>query len=348
MIGIITVFYSENFGSVLQAYALRRVLQAEGYESQFLSTRNRLSSHSLKKLLFSTGNQLLHGSFRNLRFAIKRYQNIDRVVKTFPYVRMTTQSIRKYSTIIVGSDTVWDVDSPYFMASKDVFWATIVPGSQLVAYAPSVANSTAEKMKRLQYPIETICKIRSLSARDQYSFQVLRSITDKHIEMVCDPTILLGAEGYTEFSKEVGHQNYIAVYVFEQPSIEEIEVLRRYARQTKKKLISIGKVIKWCDISVEPSIENFISYYKSADFVITNTFHGTVFSLIFEKNFVCLGYKKKKITELLDALNLSKQVVRNTNEIESVCNTIINYTEVNANISDLREKSLEYIRKNVQ
>ena len=348
MVGIITVFYSENFGSVLQAYALRRFLEEQGVESIFISTRNRLSSHSLKKMALSFCNQLVHGNIKNAVFAIQRYYNFQRIIKQFPYIELNDDSIRKIDTFIIGSDTVWDIDSPYFLQSKEVFWAEKIPGEKIIAYAPSVANSTPDRMRKLKYPVTTINKVMALSARDQYSYSVIRELTNNPIDVVCDPTILLGAEGYRVFEIEPILDNYIAVYLFEKINEEEVKRIMEIARRDKKKLVSIGKKLSWCDISVEPSIENFISYIYRASYVITNTFHGTIFSIIYNKDFLCLGYNKKKITELLGYLGLSDRVVYNAMDIWDIISSHIDYEKVNLKLTEMRDHSKEFLINNLQ
>ncbi|SET02281.1 Polysaccharide pyruvyl transferase [[Clostridium] aminophilum] len=347
MIGIITVFYSENFGSVLQAYALHHFLNENGYDNVFISTRNKYSSHSFKKMIFSFGNQILHGQCKNALYAIQRYRYFDKVLKCFPHVQLNPEVLNNIDLFIVGSDTVWDVDSKYFRKSSNIFWATDLPGDKIIAYAPSVANSTVQKMNSLSFPRQTLDKIFALSARDSYTFSVMRHMTNKPIEFVCDPTILLGSNGFQCFMKSIDYEKYVAVYLFEKIGEEEKLKIQDFAKRNDLILISIGKVLPWCDISVDPSIENFISYIANSKYVITNTFHGIIFSILYEKSFLFLGYNKKKVTELLGELDLDHRVPTKAEDITSIMNDRIDYTNVNRKISEIRQRSKKYLLLNI-
>ena len=344
MIGIITVFYSENYGSVLQAYALKKYLDIQGKDVAFINTKNKYSSHSLKRTIMSMGYKMLHLDFKNAWIIFEKYCNFNKTLVKYPYVQFGDNRI---DTIVVGSDTVWDVDSKYFLQSQELFWPITSDKVKIISYAASVANSTAEKLKSLQYPIECLRKMEAISVRDSYSYDVITSSVDKKIEVVCDPTLLLHMNDFSDLFVPVTESKYVAVYLFEELEPQCIKVLKKWARERGLKLVSICKQLKWCDCVVSPSVENFVSYIKNANYVITNTFHGTIFSIIFHKQFVCLGFNKKKISEFLRIVGLDNRMFEDKKLVESNMAIDIDYIMVEEKLDKIRKKSYQYLERYV-
>ena len=208
MIGIITVFYSENYGSVLQSFALRKYISNQGLEAVYVNTRNKYSSHSIKRTLMSSGFKVMHGDIKNSILMLKKYKNFHQTLTLLPSVEINDDHL---NLLIVGSDTVWDVDSKYFLESQDVFWPIVNPTKlKVISYAASVANSKPERLKKLSYPIKCLNQLDAISVRDQYSYDVVTSVTDKFVSIVCDPTLLLKMEDYQDLlSSHLYHKYHL-------------------------------------------------------------------------------------------------------------------------------------------
>lgn len=340
-VGIITVFYTENYGSVLQAYALSEVIKDMGHEVVFISTKNKYSKHSIKNTVLSAGKQFLQCNIEATIMCIKKYFAFSKTLKNFKYIDYDDCIKEGIDIIVEGSDTVWDLNSKYFLESKAIFWPQDLYGIPMISYAASVANTTKEQFCKEKFPFVTWNKMKRISVRDDYSKDVIVELTNKDVEKTCDPTFLCERQKYDKFKQEIKHKNYILVYIFEDLEEKQISQIKMYAKENKKKLICVSQKIKWCDECVLPSLENFISYFSQADFVITNTFHGTVFSIIFERNFLCFGYYKKKIVSLLKQLNLENRMINLNSTIEF--DKRINYQEVYIKIENMRKKSKEFL-----
>ena len=114
---------------------------------------------------------------------------------------------------------------------------------------------------------------------------------------------------------------------FEKNIVEEI---KKFAKEKQLKIISIGKKYDWTDKNIVSSLNSFITYYNSADYVITNTFHGNVFSILFNRQFVNIDFKKKKVDKLLEHYELSNRTYKkDESNIADIFNKNINYLEVN-------------------
>ena len=347
MIGIVTVFYSENYGSVLQAFALRKYITKLGHEAVYLNTRNNHSSHSLKNTIMSVGFKLLHLDIGNALLKIKKYKNFERTLKNFSYIDYSKEN-DNFELIIIGSDTVWDVDAKYFLASQPLFWLRSMSDTPVISYAASVANSSKERLVRLKYPKECLNNLSGISVRDKYSFDVISSIASKKVHLVCDPTLLLKMSDYDDLVVNVSENKYAAVYLFEDINDDLIRQIKEWSYNTGIKLISICKKLKWCDTVIEPSVENFISYIKNAEYVITNTFHGTIFSIIFEKQFISLGKKKKKISEFLSMLKLTNRIYDGSKAQVIQIEDKIDYNVIGKRLEDIRKQSYEYLNQYLQ
>jgi hypothetical protein len=343
MVGIITVFYSENCGSVLQAYTLSKAVEELGYKVTFISTRNKYSSHSFKKMLLSVGNKLLRLDFLNAKSAIIRYKNFQKTMKLFNYIKPDGVKTDAIETLILGSDTVWDIDSQYFNESPELFWPRQFKGISTIAYAPSVANSTAENMIKNQYPLECLDFLNRISVRDAYSMQVISQLTSKKVELVCDPTLLVTKKYFECFKRNINIGEYVLLYLFEELDIESIQQIKTFAKSKGMQIISLSKCLNWSERNIDSSIENFITYFANASYIITNTFHGTLFSIIYNKEFVCIGNQKNKIVELLDALKLPERIVASKANLPGLLDGKIDYDSVNREIVKIREHSYEFL-----
>ena len=165
-------------------------------------------------------------------------------------------------------------------------------------------------------------------------------ITKKDCEITCDPTFLFPKEHYIKMCSKVD-ENYILVYMFDDLPGKWLSEIKNIADNESLKIVCIDKYITGSNIWLDSTMDNFFSFFNDARYIVTNTFHGTVFSIIFEKQFVCLDYNKSKVKELLSQFNLDGRLC--SGEISDVLHRTIDYTEVRPIIMDLKEKSEKYL-----
>ena len=337
-IGIITVYYTENTGSVLQATALKEYLESVHCNVYFINTKNRYSGHSITYLLKNIVKVLRVNA--GCKQCISRFMYFEKYIKdTFNVINDSDVKTMKIDSIVIGSDTVWDVTSKYFIESKDAFWGIKYNDIPIISYAASIANSNYKELCELEYPKKTIKRIKCIGVRDEYTRNFVKSICDKNVELNCDPTMLFGLEYYKKKCRVIDDK-YILLYLFEEIEQSIKNDLLTFARIRGLKIICLGKFITGCDIWISSNIENFLSYFNSAEFVLTNTFHGTVFSIIFNKKFVVLDFKKVKVHELLMKFGLTSRLTDNNLEIFE---EEINYRVVNNLLDSYRESSKKYL-----
>ena len=128
--------------------------------------------------------------------------------------------------------------------------------------------------------------------------------------------------------------------------LEETKKIIAFARKNDLKIISVGFYHKWCDKCVDGDPIDILGYFKYAKYVVTDTFHGSVMSLITNADFVAkIRGNKNKLYDLLTRFNLTERIIENFDNLENILNTEIDYKEVNDSIFSFREKSIAYIRE---
>lgn len=161
-----------------------------------------------------------------------------------------------------------------------------------------------------------------------------------------DPTLLLKKDDYEEILESIQETDYIFVYMLENND-ELLAYVKKMSIHTGLKVIYISKK-QYKNISNAKNVygaspKSFLTYIKNADFIITNSFHATVFSIIFEKKFVTFKTKKSfaRMVDLLEKLELTDRLYNDEFEI----NNHINYSIVEKNLNELRSESIKYLEK---
>ena len=337
-IGIITVYHTENTGSVLQATALKDFLTLSGYDVYKINTRNKYSAHSKFALLKNILKSIKTKS--DFRQCISRYNYFERYIRnTFLVVNADQVESCGFEKLVIGSDTVWNIDSRYFKASEDLFWGMRWKKIPIISYAVSIANSSIEKLSQLTYPEKAVKSLEAIGVRDTYTQAFVETVLKKQVALNCDPTMLFGVDYYREKCFPI-KERFILLYLFEEIRPELMEELKEFAFKRNLKIVCLGKFIKGCDIWKISTLDNFLSYFDSADYVITNTFHGTAFSIIFNKNFIVLDYNKIKVNEILGKVELNCRLTKNN---LGLFECEIDYKKVNSILDQFRESSKRYL-----
>ena len=300
-VGIITFLHNENYGSTLQAYALQTLLRQEGYEACHIDYRP--SSRQKLRNLLRSGNSpslLLDGVRKRL---VKRgeqgarakaasfgafYREHMALTPPCPDPDALRKEADRFDLLLCGSDQIWSpvwLDPAYFFD-----WAR--PGQPRVAYAPSLGVSRmpsarkAEKLRRLIAPFS------SLSVREEEGAALLRPLTDRPVAVLPDPVCLLTREDWRRLARPYAHQGpYIAVYLIgdRESYRERVEAV---SRETGLPVVIIpvtAAAYAWpYEKASGLSPEGWLGVLDGAARVITDSFHGALFSLILGKELTLL------------------------------------------------------------
>ena len=168
---------------------------------------------------------------------------------------------------------------------------------------------------------------------------------DRIIKTV-DPTMLLDKQVYLQkiMNGKCSLPRCLFVYYFGSISDEIWKALKEFSKKRNLKIVNVGFYEEKYDISVSFSPSNFISAFANAEYVFTNTFHGCVFSTIFNKQFSTDGIQKKKIEGFLEEFSLLDRVVKDASELEKIFTTPVDYDNVNKLMSEARKHSVDYLQ----
>ncbi len=343
---IVTVYTTENCGSFWQARSLATVLEKMGHSVSFLFRSKKDTSRAFKVHLHEALAKAIKLDFTASLFIWKRNSNFNKAQKYFRVIKEESNEFQNIDLFVIGSDTVWNFSSAYFMKHSDKYTGAALGTEKSITYAVSAANTPYEKfdIAKISNPISNL---KAISVRDEETYQIVKKLTGREAKIVCDPTMLVDRELFDKNAKEISEENYILLYHF--ATIDE-KVKKEILDLKKKhslKVISFGEHRSWCDKTICYDPYSFVSYFKNASFVVTDTFHGTIFSIINEKKFAELGNKKKKISDLLESLHLTETVRENRKSVMEIYENELDYTYANEKIKQLRADSMLYLKENI-
>jgi len=369
-VGLITFHWADNFGSVLQAYALQETVRKLGFNVQIVDFRPtalvdqyRISKpmrRNLKSILKYCVKKILFD--RKVEHKISRYEDFRR---NFMYLSpkrfLSSEDLKKnsptYDIYLVGSDQVWN---PSFV--RDIGFSYLLdflpPSAYKVSYASSVVEEIPDDfLPKYKYYLE---QFRFISVRERSSKEILKKILDKPIEVCLDPVFLLSVEEWhniCEKPKRKVKKPYILVldYVVNETYRSYVNLLSSrlglpivsFQDKLKMKLMRKGYSNHLCSIEFEGPRE-ILWYIANAEIVLTSSFHGLAFALIFNKKFVCMVHPTRgnRMIDLLTDIKMERSLLHPNLPFENIRNIEpVSLSEESYNIlTRLKDRSLEYLK----
>lgn len=341
--GIITVYNSENCGSFLQAYAMSRTLKNQGHEVVFV--RNNLSGHSstLKVFLTKEIKTILRGNFNGAVRLLKQRKFFKSACRLLDIV----DSSYNCDCYFLGSDVIWDLTVPFFKRHRDFFWGTQFKSSFICSYAASLGFAEQRDVEKDSFVSEALSNMRHVSVRDSKTLNILRPLCDKEIRLVCDPTYLIERQEFDKIAKPVNLDKFIFIYNYGRMSESDREQIQALAKKEDLKTVTFGNGNPWCDICLGYDPLLFLSLYNKAEYIVTNTFHGTVFATIYEKHFAVINNDKPKILDVLKMCGMSDKMTQKPEDIDEILHSDFNYDVTRQNILKERENGLSYLKESL-
>lgn len=338
-ISIVTVYNSHNYGSLLQAKQLQRALEKYGIVSFYDSHSRKLIKTFLRKSkkIIATSENVID-KVKGPIFELCETKKLQQCWRSLP----SSESCEEADLVVLGSDEIWNVTRA--VCRYPVYWGANISAFK-VAYAPSVNTASVADMQINQEYIQYLKEIDCVSVRDKHSKEVIGHYIQNEPRIVLDPTLLYPPEQYHFDYKKP----YIAVYLFYGSlKTEEITEIKNFAKKKNMALISAGQYISWCDLSVHSQNGDPFFIFKNAEYVITNTFHGTAYAINYNTRFTAIVKGKTKVEELLEQFGLSNRIVSDASEFEKIMEAEINYETVNELLNLYRSQSFEYINESIQ
>lgn len=346
-----------NYGAVLQVYALQRKIEELGGTCTVLDYRNRLLESKHKEMRISDSKSIKdyirfvflsrnhNKKYRAFRKFSKKYLNLS---KPYYNVQELKEDVNNYDKFITGSDQVWngnisETDPAYFLD----FVNNIVKKN---SYAASFGFKEIPKGKEYKY-YNMLKNYNYMSIREKQGASIIKDLINKDVDVVLDPTLLLSKEQWYEIIKDyTKHKDYILIYGFA-GSENQIEFAKNLSRKTGYKIIHIANpYFRKLGFIYEraPGPREFLGLFKNAKYIVTNSFHGTAFSINLNKEFFMellpeSSGVNSRLEDILDLFELRDRQILSTDI--SIIDRPIDYIKVNQILEEEREKSLAFLEK---
>ncbi len=365
-IGILTHFRHYNYGTVLQAYALEHFLNKEFECKAELIDYLAKNEYVGKKLLITRFKRLgIYIKYLYKYFVIyknRHNENIkSREFNDFFEKRMVlsdkktdmTESLsaicNEYDAIMIGSDQTWN---PY-VSTKGEYLLEYLKNESVskLSYAPSLGTGKIPKEYIERYK-SALSDFKALSLRERGGAEYLSDLLGRHVDFVLDPTLLLTKEDWAEIEEPIDiKEPYLLTYFLGDNKYHR-QAAEKIAKEKKLKVVALP--ISYLEMKnkginkqyVGPG--GFISLIKNASFVCTDSFHGTMFSINFQKDFVSfpkrndmdINSDNNRLYDALEVLGLRDRL----GDKEEIVTMSIDYSEVNKKLEALRHSSKEYLK----
>lgn len=352
-IAILTMQRILNFGSVLQAYSLRQIIrEVADVDAVFLDIDYEKTVSSICSVLDSVDYDVPadypEGILENgKRWIIARLSWMNKqLIKKFMRNELkldSTNGQNTYDHVIVGSDEVFNHKKGVCLQLH----GAVPQGGNVFSYAASCGSACLEDIQQndLQTVKNAMQNFSAVSVRDTATEKYVSSLYTGEVTRHLDP-VLVG-DLYKRKHRPVGLKNYLLVYAYGQRirTREEIQAIQEFARSRKLKTVAVGGSQFWCDLYIPVSPMRLLDYFHYADFIVTDTFHGTVFSVINRKKFgvIIRNSNRNKIEGLLEDLNLEKRVISHMNQTSKVLSEEIDYEKVEAILQMERVRTRTYL-----
>lgn len=361
-IGISSYHNSINYGAVLQIYALKKNLEKLGGEVSVIDYRAINSEYA--DFSFSKGRQTMGVPRASLKFLFYHMSSkkliVNKMNKFADFVNSNLNLTRKYDYIedfinesnldlvICGSDQIWNPEITNGF-NKMMFGDFNSSTIKKYSYAASVGDvKIIDTKDRKTVFLELIKNFDAISVREKELAEFIKDNVDEDPLVVLDPTLLLDADEYLPIIDTTKlKEKYVLVYQLSRyPRV--IEIARNLSKLYNIKIVEIinnpYEFPRNKSMLFDVSPSEFLNLIKNAEYVVTNSFHGTAFSIIFKKNFYTVASRSRnsRITNLLLTLGLSDRLI-NENDDEFLSDKI-NYEEVDVLLSRERETSINYLK----
>ena len=376
-IGIMTMHRVPNYGSFMQAFSLKTMIESFGYEVVFIDYtikpdiehKNNIKYNILcalkmiKKItlgtypvtnLFYKLNQ--DQTKQHAKFIYDIYHSCDHMLGITSKFHVRT----KVDTLVIGSDEVFNcLQSGFNVGYSLELFGKKHRAQRLISYAASFGNTTLERLNFYGVTEEIgrlLNKFDALSVRDKNSLSIVQSISDNMALIHMDPVLISGIENM-HWRKIKKNYKYLIIYGYEYRfSKSECEKIVKFAHSHQLRVIALGEDQLICDEHICCRPDEIINYFRNAEYVISDTFHGTIFSVITHKKFLTIIRSsnngqygnEEKISSLVESLNLRSRLVIEFDEIEAKIDQPIDYKSVDAIRKAEQIRSLSYLKENLK
>lgn len=363
-IGILSMQRVYNYGSFLQSYALKKLVESMGHEVKFVDIEyaKKRSENVKKTKLANYIKKLKYVDkyfFRRMEYS-KRNHRLNQLFSQWQKEYLGMESVKSEADdcdgVIIGSDEIFNCDSHSVWGITGQRFGEIEGVSLVFSYAASCGYTTFEDVEEKDKKIisNALGKMKAISVRDKNTYDFVKKMGGEKIEFNLDPVLVYNFEEEIEAGMKQGvpQQPYMVVYAYHNriDSQEEIKNIKMYAKKHNLKTIAIGGSLPWCDEFALISPFQVLAYFKNATCIVTDTFHGTVIAAKLNKPFAVLVRESNanKLDDLLNRLNIEEHSVKKSSELEEILNKMHNYDVCNKIIMEEKKHTKAYLKQAIE
>lgn len=352
--GIITFHCSYNYGSMLQAYAMSKTLENLGCDTKIINyVSGDFEQYKVFRIRYYKHPRYFLEDLRYFRKNMKRRRSFEAFKKK--YFKMTPSKYTRikqmrrlndqFDVFVCGSDQIWNaactggLDPVFFLQFAD-------SNKRRIAYAPSLAQRTIDvdtQLKMKQY----LQGMYAVSVREESTLELVRSLTDLQVETVLDPTLLLKASDYEGMISKKTNDAYIFLYMLESYDAEMVNYANKLAEEHSLNVVYVSRDTielfgnKGNVYGASP--EDFLGFIRDARYIVTNSFHATVFSVLFRKQFMTFKtqHSYARMVDFLNSLGLEDRIYADGNDI----NKQIAFEPAEKKLDQMRVRCMEYLER---
>ena len=360
-IGILSLPFHRNYGGILQSYALYRVIQKLGYSPCLLNRDvvNHVSKKewliNIKRNLFSiigikshpTCYQILRESLSSMLSFVDK--NIPNRLNFYEFSALENV---KFDAVVVGSDQVWR--KGYTPDTKLYFLSFLkTHNTKRIAYAASFGVDTWQFDTNETEELQSLAQsFKSVSVREDSAVELCEKNLGVPALQVLDPTLLLTKKDYEEIAgvnSVSSHKKQLLLFNLSNNEFKS-QVSQSIAELLSAEVVDFNLPVYTdyflSEVYQFKSVESWLDSFASADFVLTDSFHGTAFAINFNKPFIAFGSKERgqaRFLSLLRMFGLENRLVDNLDEAKKVCAEPIDWADVNERLANYRKQSLDFL-----
>lgn len=367
-VGILSMQRIANYGSFLQAYALKQLIQKQGHEVQFVDYR-------VEPPIIKENADQTNPISRKIQKGMETFKYHAPFMHKIDYIKYKKNFNKKYTSILEVTDEMnYTPELDYLVIGSDEVFNCIQKNSKVgyslelfgkdnrakrtITYAASFGNTTMKKIAEYGKEDEIanlLNDIAEISVRDNNSGDVVEKLTTKKVEYHLDPVLAFDYIGECDLIPKLDvKEKYMILYAYSgRISDEESDWISQYAKKKGLKIYAIGGIQKCADKFIDCSPFEVLAYFQNAEEVITDTFHGSIMSIITHRKFTTLVRKsvgneygnEEKLTDLLERLTLTNRMTYEVCDSEKINSEDINYIDIDTIINKQREKTNHYLKE---
>lgn len=373
IISFITHSSHLNYGATLHGYAFQQYLLKYGVDSIVIDYIPKvvakdnlkypiLNDDSYRPFIkrFAIKLNWLIGFRANIRryskfkdFVNKRIRKTSKIYKYSSLLQAEEIDGRSFPIFVCESDVIWKVTSEETIDENFFLKFPAAEGHKKIAYAPTISSKMLsdkflDKLKSL------ISDFDAISAREKQGAEYLAELTNREVPWVLDPTLLLHKEDYDEIETKPLEDRYLLIYNVTENDIKMVKEAVKFAKKHQLRPVEISnyalnRFVVPHTVKVGVGIEEWIGYIKNADVIVTNSFHGFCFSVLYHRDVYLFQRNNEdyKMQNIAESLGMKHRLISHLDKIIPETSVSINWIIVDKLLNERRITSHEYLVNNI-